>query len=140
MRRLFASAMLCVLLLLSVAVVRCEAQCSFAAMPMAMQPVSPADSAVAMDSSMEHCDGMRGARDGLMLADAACGTSMCRHQALPSTSDSRIDVDRAQLMQPVTVQIADVPTLLQGHRQADSWKGPPLPQRSPLDRSSSLRV
>ena len=139
MRRLFTSAMLCLLLLLSVAAVRCEARCSFAAMPMAMQPAPAADSAVAMDSGMEHCAGMRGAGKGLPVADAACGTVMCRHQALPS-ADSLIEVDRAQLMQPAILKVTAAPMLPQGHRQSDGWKRPPLPQRSPLDQSFSLRV
>ena len=138
MRRLFASAMLCLLLMLSVGVARCEAQCALAAMP--MQPVAASTSAMVMHSSMEHCSGMQSPREGMPGADAACHMPLCRHQALPATSDSRFELNFSDLLQPILLKVIAPASVLPIYRSLDHSGRPPLLQRSPLDQSSSLRV
>ena len=133
MRRVFASAMLCLLLLLPLGAARCEAQCAGATMP--MQPSSATQTDVSMDDGMEHCGGAQHAQDGVPLAGASCDTPLCHHQAVPATTESRFELDTQWMPSTIALTVA-LPTRA---ARRDATRSPRL-HRTPLDRSSSLRV
>ena len=135
MRKTIANAMLCLLLLLSVATARCEAFCMASSMPapsMTMQH----DDAMAMDSGMEHCHGMQ---NDLPNMDAGCGQMNCRHQALPASSDVRVVADDSVSLTAVPLPLVERIAL--AVRRVDEAADPPrIIPLSPLEQTSMLRV
>ncbi|MEZ2345687.1 hypothetical protein [Terriglobus sp. RCC_193] len=145
MRKTIANAMLCLLLLLSVGTARCESLCAVSAMPamaasmMDEAAAMPQDDAMAMDSGMEHCQGMRAEHNNLPNADAGCGQMNCRHQALPSSADFRVVTDGSGLLVAVVLPVTEhvvVPIT----RTLDASDHPLAVPLSPLEQTSMLRV
>ncbi|SDF32784.1 hypothetical protein [Terriglobus roseus] len=145
MRKTIANAMLCLLLLLSVGTARCESLCAMSAMPpmaasaMDEATVTSHDDAMVMDSSMEHCQGMRSEHNNLPNADAGCGQMNCRHQALPPSADSRVLTDDAGLLVAVTLPVTEH-VVVPATRTLDAADHPLAVPLSPLEQTSMLRV
>lgn len=140
MRKMIANAMLCLLLLLSVATARCESLCAVSVMPSSSSSsMTMSDDAMAMDSDMEHCHGMEGMQNNLPNADAGCGQMNCRHQALPASSDVRVVADDTVSLAMMMLPVAERVTLpLQ--RMDESAHLPRIVPLTPLEQTSMLRV
>ena len=145
MRKMIANAMLCLLLLLSVGTARCESLCAASSMPaMAASAIDeaaamPHDDSMVMDSSMEHCQGMRAEQNNLPNADAGCGQMNCRHQALPPSADFRVVTDDAGLL-VATVLTVTQHVVIPVARVLDASDHPLTGPLSPLEQTSMLRV
>jgi hypothetical protein len=137
MRKMIANAMLCLLLLLSVATARCESLCVMSTMPAAMTMAQ--DDAMAMDAGMGHCHDMQVMQNGLPNADFGCGQVNCRHQALPASSDVRVVADDSASLAVMTLPIVE--RVVMSSRYADDTADPPrFVPLTPLEQSSMLRV
>ena len=142
MRKTIANAMLCLLLLLSVATARCESLCAMSSMPASSSSSSMTmqqDDAMVMDSGMEHCHGMEGMQNNLPNADAGCGQMNCRHQALPASSDIRVVADDTVSLAAVLLPIVER-VLLPLQRADESAWPPHRVSLTPLEQGSMLRV
>jgi hypothetical protein len=141
MRKIIANAMLCLLLLLSVATARCESLCAMSSMPATSSASTNMqhDDAMAMDSDMEHCHGMHAMQNDLPNADAGCGQMNCRHQALPASSDVRVVADDTASLAAVVLPIVEH-TVLPLQRLDDAADPPHIVPLTPLEQSSMLRV
>jgi ferredoxin len=145
MRKMIANAMLCLLLLLSVGIARCESVCAVAAMPAmaasAMDGASamPHDDAMVTDSGMEHCQGMRADHNNLPDVDAGCGQMNCPHQALPPSADFRVVTDGSGLLVAVVLPVTEH-VVVAVTRTLDAVDHPLAVPLSPLEQTSMLRV
>lgn len=138
MRKMIANAMLCLLLLLSMASARCESLCAVSSMP-ATAMTTTQDNAMAMTSDMGHCHGMQGMQNGLPNADAACGQMNCRHQALPASSDFRVVTDDAVSLTAVMLPVVER-LILPVQRVDEAADSPRFVALTPFEQSSMLRV
>lgn len=140
MPKWFASAMLCLLLLLSVGTTQCELRCAVAALPaVPMAPSAMSHDAMNMSAGMEHCEGMSEA-SSLPNADAGCGQMHCRHQVLPSSSDFRAVTDEAGLQAAVLLPVSDYAVMPLDARRLEADNVPLPDPLSPLEQTSMLRV
>lgn len=138
MRKTIANAMLCLLLLLSVATARCESLCMVSSMPSSSPSMQMQhEDAMVMDSGMEHCHGMM--HNDMPNADAGCGQMNCRHQALPASSDFRIVADDTVSLAAVSLPIVEH-VVLPLQRVDDTANPPRIVPLTPLEQTSMLRV